>query len=470
MSQLENYISAIGQDNVLSGSDTARWQRDFTGQYASDPLTVLRPASTEEVQACVRIASRHGHAIVPAGGNTGLNGGLTTNGGVILSLDRMNRILDIRPDARIAIVEAGVILGNLHSAADEHDLVFPLTFGAKGSALIGGCLATNAGGSNVVRYGNTRDLVLGIEVVLANGEVMDLMTELHKDNSGYNLRHLMIGSEGTLGIITKAVLKLAPKPRAYASAMVAARSLDDALTLLNRLQVETGGKVEAFEYMPREYFDTLMTLKTDAREPFETKHETNIFVEVASTIPADAEVDETGAVPLAENFQSLLMELYDEGALIDAVVAQNEAERREMWERREAAAEVQMCHRPLLVNDIALPLDKVSTFLDLAKKRLTGFDGIIENKTVCHLGDGNIHFVQWLKPEKVDQKGPIMETVEELVLELGGSFSAEHGIGLSKLPSMERRKDKVALKVMHSIKQVLDPQGIMNPGKLLPKP
>jgi len=468
MNGLDTYRAAIGTANVLTGDDTARWQSDWTGQYKATPLAVLRPASTEEVQACLRIASEHGHAVIPAGGLTGLNGALKTDGGIILSLDRMNRVIDIRPEARIAIVEAGVILGNLHDAVEAHDLVFPLTFGAKGSACIGGCLGTNAGGSNVLRYGNTRDLVLGVEVVLANGEVMNLMSELHKDNSGYNLKHLMIGSEGTLGVITKAVLKLTPKPSAYASAMVAARSLDDALTLLNRLQIETGGKVEAFEYMPREYMDTLMTIKPDTREPFESRHEVNIFVEVASTIPADAEPDETGAVPLVENFQTLLMDLFEEGALLDAVVAQNQAERREMWARREAAAEVQMHHTPLLVNDIALPLDKVSTFLTRAEQMLSAYDAIIENKTVAHLGDGNIHYVQWLKPELLNQKNAIMEAVETLVLELGGSFSAEHGIGVSKLPSMERRKDKVALAAMKAIKAALDPQGIMNPGKLLP--
>lgn len=468
MIDLSEYRSAIGDDYVLSGEDTVRWQSDWTGMYKASPAAVLRPGSTEDVQACLRIASAHNHAVLPAGGLTGLNGALTTDSGIILSLDRMNRVLDIRPDARIAVVETGVILSNLHDAVDAHDLVFPLTFGAKGSACIGGCLGTNAGGSNVLRYGNTRDLVLGVEVVLANGEVMNLMSELHKDNSGYNLKHLMIGSEGTLGVITKAVLKLTPKPKAYASAMVAARSLDDALSLLNRLQIETGGKVEAFEYMPREYMDTLMAIKPDTREPFETKHEVNIFVELASTIPADANVDDTGAIPLVESFQSLLMDLFEEGALKDAVVAQNEAERREMWARREAAAEVQMHHTPLLVNDIALPLDKVSTFLTQAEQTLSRFDAILESKTVAHLGDGNIHYVQWLKPELVDQKNAIMETVEDLVLELGGSFSAEHGIGVSKLPSMERRKDKVALAAMHAIKAALDPQGIMNPGKLLP--
>ena len=468
MNELQAYRLAIGSEYVLTGEDTVRWQSDWTGQYKAQPLAVLRPSSTEQVQACLRIASQQNQAVVPAGGITGLNGGTVTDGGIILSLDRLNRILDIRPEAHIAIVEAGAILANIHDAVEAHDLVFPLTFGAKGSACIGGCMATNAGGSNVLRYGNTRDLILGLEVVLASGEVMDLMSELHKDNSGYNLKHLMIGSEGTLGVITKAVLKLMPKPCAYASAMVAAKSLDDALVLLNRLQQETGGKVEAFEYMPREYMDTLLKIKPNMREPFEMKHEVNIFVEVATTIPSEGAPNDTGAIPLIENFQTLLMELHDEGALLDAVVAQNEAERREMWTRREAAAEVQMNQPPILVNDIALPLDKISTFLNRAEERLKVFDGITENKTVCHLGDGNIHYVQWIKPEKIDQKNAIMEAVEDLVLELGGSFSAEHGIGVSKLPSMARRKDKVALAAMKGIKDTLDPQGIMNPGKLLP--
>ena len=223
----------VGKANVAQGSDLARWSRDWTGVYTWTPLAVVRPGSTAEVAAILRLANETGTAVVPVSGNTGLAGGTTAEGAIMLSLDRMNRIREVRPAARIAIVEAGVILSSLHEAADAHGMIFPLTFGARGSAMVGGFLSTNAGGSNVLRYGNTRDLCLGLEVVLPTGEVMDLMSELHKDNSGYNLKHLMIGAEGTLGIITAAVLKLAPKPRAYATAMVAAPSLDQALVLLN---------------------------------------------------------------------------------------------------------------------------------------------------------------------------------------------------------------------------------------------
>ena len=210
----DQLMQIVGADYVVADDQLAPWSRDWSGAYQYTPLAVVRPANTQQVSQILRLANETGTAVVPVSGNTGLAGGAEAEGSIQLSLDRMNRIREIRPKARLAIVEAGVILSALHDAADGHDLIFPLTFGARGSAMIGGNLATNAGGSNVLRYGNARDLCLGLEVVLPSGEVMDLMSELHKDNSGYNLKHLMIGAEGTLGIITAAVLKLAPKPRA----------------------------------------------------------------------------------------------------------------------------------------------------------------------------------------------------------------------------------------------------------------
>jgi len=211
----------VGAANVLTGEDTAKWRVDWMKTYAADPIAVVKPANTEEVSKIMALAHETGTPVVPVGGNTGLTGATSGTGMIMISLERMNNILEVDPSGRTITVEAGVILSKMHDASDEHDLIFPLTFGAKGTAMIGGNLATNAGGSNVVRYGNTRDLCMGMEVVLADGRVMDLMTSLHKDNSGFNLRHLMIGAEGTLGIITKAVMKLFPKPRAYATATLA---------------------------------------------------------------------------------------------------------------------------------------------------------------------------------------------------------------------------------------------------------
>ena len=251
MSLIEELKSILGDQHVLMGIDKKRYSSDWLGQYSFEPLCVVRPSTTQQVSEVVRLASRLGVSIVPVGGNTGLNGGTHSDKSISISMERMNNIHEIRSSSKIALVEAGVILTTLHQAVNENDLMFPLTFGARGSATIGGVLSTNAGGSNVLKYGNTRDLVLGVEMVLPNGDIMNLMSELHKDNSGYCLRDLVIGAEGTLGIITQAVLKLFPKPKAHATAMVAVKNLDHALALLNELQEGTGGAVAAYEYMTK---------------------------------------------------------------------------------------------------------------------------------------------------------------------------------------------------------------------------
>lgn len=467
---LQDLKNIVGPTNVIEGEDMARWTRDWTGIYHWRPLAVVRPANTDEVSQVMRLAHETGTPVVPVAGNSGLSGGTRADGAVMLSLDRMNAIREIRAPARIAIVEAGVILSTLHDAADADGLIFPLTFGARGSAMIGGCLSTNAGGSNVLRYGNTRDLCLGLEVVLPDGRVMDLMSELHKNNSGYDLRHLMLGAEGTLGIITAAVLKLSPKPRAYATAMVAAPDLDQALVLLNRLQEATGGAVEAFEYMPRSYIEGHLARFEEAREPFDAPHDVNILVEVGTTAPRDCTPGPDGGIPLTAHLEEVLASMFEDGTLLDAVVAQNEAQRTAMWARREAAAEVALTRRPIVVTDIAVPLDKVATFLAGIEARLPALDPGAKSISVAHLGDGNVHFTVWPSTDDTSVHEAINEAIEEEVLGLGGSFSAEHGIGTSKLPSMKRRKNPVAIDAMRAIKAALDPKGIMNPGKVLPDP
>ncbi|MWD26802.1 FAD-binding protein [Aquicoccus sp. SCR17] len=467
---LDRLEKIVGQANLLTGEDTARWRRDWTGKYVSSPIAVARPGDTAEVSALMRLATETGTPVVPVSGQTGLNGGAQApEGSLLISLERMNRIREIRPEARIARVEAGVILGDIHDAAGDHGLSFPLSFGAKGSAMVGGFLSTNAGGSNVLRYGNTRDLVLGIEAVLPDGQVLDLMQELHKNNSGYDLRHLMIGAEGTLGIITGAVLRLVPKPRVYATAMVAVPSLGEALGLLNRLQEETGGMVEAFEYMPGAYLDALERLHPETRPPFDTRHEVSLLVELGSTVARDAEPGPDGTVPLAGTLEEILGGFFESGMVTDAVVAQNAAQREEMWLRREMAAEVSMAVRPFVVNDVAVPVDRVAEFLEKADARVAEIAPEARSLVVAHLGDGNVHYPVQNVPEDAEVQDRIVEAVEDVVLELGGSFSAEHGIGLSKLPSMRRRKNPVALDMMRAIRRAVDPQGIMNPGKLLPE-
>ncbi|GFE64887.1 FAD-binding oxidoreductase [Litoreibacter roseus] len=470
MGYIEEFVEVVGQENVRLGADMEQYATDWTGQYHGTPLVVLRPKTTQEASACVKICAREKIAIVPVAGNTGLNGGTKAENAVMISLERMNKIRDIRPDAGIAVVDAGVVLSSLHDAADEHRMVFPLTFGARGSAMIGGVLSTNAGGSNVVRYGSTRGLCLGLEVVLPDGRIMDLMTELRKDNSGYDLRNLMIGAEGTLGLITGAVLRLFPKPRAYATAMIAVRSLDDALRLLNQLQEETGGAVEAFEYMPRRYIEGHLELMDGARAPFDTLYDINILVEVGATATRESTMQADGTVPIVASLEAILGKMLEEETVLDAVIAQSEAQRREMWDRREAAAEIMMPGRWVVNHDIAVPLDKVAAFEEQIKPRLGEIDPEATSITVSHLGDGNVHYTVWPTGNSPDLADRIMEAVEDVALDLGGTFSAEHGIGLSKLNSMKRRKNDVALDIMRAVKQAIDPDNIMNPGKVLPAP
>ncbi|MEZ5912687.1 MAG: FAD-binding oxidoreductase [Paracoccaceae bacterium] len=468
MSLIDDLRRVLGGAHVLTGPDTERYGRDWMGRYVAEPLAVIRPGSTEEVSAALRLASAAGTPVVPISGNTGLVGGTMAPGQLMLSLERLNRIRDIRPEAQVAVVEAGVILSRLHDAAEARGLYFPLWFGARGSAMIGGALSTNAGGSNVLRYGSTRALCLGLEVVLADGRVLDLMGALHKDNSGYDLKQMFIGAEGTLGVITAAVMKLVPQPRAHATATLAVPDLDTALSLLNRLREATGGLVEAFEFMPRTYMEQLAAKRPDLGQPFDRIHDVTILVELAATAPRDTTPAPDGTLPIVTLLEDTLAPLFDDGLLLDAIVAQTEAQRRRMWERREAAAEITLGVEPAIDTDVALPLDKVSAFLDAALERLNRIDPGARTITVAHLGDGNLHVTAFPTRDDPALHDRVVEAVEDIVLSLGGCFSAEHGVGLSKLSSMRRRKNPVALDVMGAIKAALDPQGLMNPGKVIP--
>ncbi|MBA3908411.1 MAG: FAD-binding oxidoreductase [Rhodobacter sp.] len=468
MAVIDDLVAAVGVAHVLTGADMARYARDWMGKYEGAPFAVVRPASTAEVAACVKVAAAHGVPVVPISGNTGLVGGTMTKGGLMVSLERMNRIRAVKPEARLVVAEAGVILTRLHEAAEAGGLYFPLWFGARGSAMLGGVLSTNAGGSNVLRYGSTRALCLGLEVVLADGRVLDLMSELHKDNSGYDLKNLFIGAEGTLGIITAAVMKLVPAPKAFATATVAARSLADALVLLNRMQEATGGRVEAFEFMPRSFSDRLRVARPDLGLPFDNIPEVTILIEAATTVAREAAPDAAGEVPLVGLLETVLAEMLEAGLITDAILARSEQQRRAMWARREAAAEITLGMTPAVDSDVCLPLDRVAGFLTEVLRRVEALDPGAKSLTVAHLGDGNLHFTAFPTRDDAALKDRVMETVEDVVAELGGSFSAEHGVGLSKLNSMARRKNPVALDVMRAVKAALDPEGRMNPGKVIP--
>ena len=468
MTLIADLTALLGARHVLTGQDILPYASDWTTHYTSAPQVVVRPGSTAEVAAVMQCAARHNVPVIPVSGRTGLVGGAMTTGGVMLSVERLNRIRDLRPATRIAIVEAGVILQRLHEAAEAEGLYFPLWFGARGSAMIGGVLSTNAGGSNVLRYGSTRALCLGLEVVLPDGRVLNLMSELHKNNAGYDLRQLFIGAEGTLGVITAAVMKLVPRPRAYATATLAARSLPDALVLLNRLQEASGGAVEAFEYMPGTYMQRLAECRPDIRLPFDRRYDTNILVEIGATAPRDATPGPDGVVPVVALMEATLAQMIDEGAVLDAEIAQTEAQRLAMWKRRELASEITFARQPSIDTDIALPLDLVPEFYDRIHARLPALDRGCETLSVCHLGDGNVHFTVFPTRDDPALHDAVVEAVEDVVQDLHGSFSAEHGVGLSKLTTMARRKDPVALDVMRAVKAALDPKGLMNPGKVIP--
>ena len=468
MELLDQIRADLGAKYVVTGTDAEAWTRDWMNVYHWQPLAVVRPASTEQVQAIARACSAAAVAMVPVGGNTGLTGATKAQDAVMISLDRMNAIREIKPNAQVAIVESGAILDSIHQAVDVHNLVFPLFFGARGSAMIGGNLSTNAGGSNVLRYGNTRDLCLGLEVVLADGRVMNLMSELRKDNTGLNLKHMFIGAEGTLGIITAAVVRLYHKPLAYVTAMVGLRALEDSLPLLNRLQNETGGGVEAFEYMPRHYIERHMDKIESALEPFDDVHEVNILVEVATTRASDLEQDWSGTPKLQAILETALMDMIEAGSAQDVVIAQNEAQRRVMWERRESAAEITVGVPGSIDTDVAVPLDDVPAFLQQVSARVQEIDPDGQDFYISHLGDGNLHYTFYPSDTSGVFKEPITEAIEDVVLALNGSFSAEHGIGLSKRNSMARRKDPVALEMMRAIKSAFDPANLMNPGKVYP--
>jgi FAD/FMN-containing dehydrogenase len=309
-----------------------------------------------------------------------------------------------------------------------------------------------------------------LEVVLADGRVLNLMSELHKDNSGYDLKQMFIGAEGTLGVITAAVMKLVPRPRAYATATLAVRSLPDALVLLNQLREATGGLVEAFELMPASYMRRLSEARPDVSLPFGGKrYDTNILVEIAATAPRDTTADAAGDVPLTSLLQDTLAALMETGAILDAEIAQTEAQRRAMWQRRELAAEITVARQPTIDTDICLPLDKVAEVLDRIHARLPALDQGAETLHIAHLGDGNIHFTVYPTHDDAALSDAVIEAVEDEVQALGGSFSAEHGVGLSKKPSMKRRKDPVALDIMRAVKAAVDPGNRMNPGKIIPE-
>ncbi|WP_068297941.1 FAD-binding oxidoreductase [Pararhodobacter sp. CCB-MM2] len=469
---LSDLRAALGDKAVLTDpTDCARYLTDWTGAYSGEALAVLRPDSTEAVAAAVQLCAAAGVAITPQGGNTGVAGGgvpLGPKPHVLLSLDRLKRIRKVDPVARSVTVEAGCVLQHLQEAIAPEGLIYPLMFGARGSCTIGGNLSTNAGGSNVLRFGNARALCLGIEAVMADGSIVSDLSGLRKDNTGYDLRDLMIGAEGTLGIITAACLRLFPAPVARATAFLALPDVASALIVLNRLQDASGGLVEAFEYMPAPMMRQICA-HHHQRGPFAEAVETGILLELTSTRPDDAAPDAEGTPRLQALVMEVLAGLMEDGLVEDAVIAASEAQRDAFWALREGAAEAIFALNGTYMFDMSLPLAAVPEFVTEtdAESRALGF----EVYTVAHLGDGNLHYTLAAGAGQNWGDLPVEAQVARIldrVAALGGSFSAEHGIGQAKLPYMPKYRAEPRLATMRAIKQALDPQGLFNPGKTIP--
>jgi len=449
-------------------ADMEPWLSDWRGRVHGAAAALLSPANTEEVQAIVQFAAEHRIAIVPQGGNSGMVAGATPSAdgnALLLSLRRMNAIRSLSPEDNVAVAEAGVILSDLHDAAASIGRRFPLSLGAKGSARIGGLISTNAGGTQVLRFGNMRNLVVGIEAILPSGERFDGLSALRKDNRGYDLRQLLCGAEGTLGVVTAASLKLVPAIGARAVAWVGLDSPHKALTLLRRLEGATGDAIESFEAMPANALSMVLRHISGTRAPLAHAHAWNILIE--TTAPA-------GAPDPVEALTAQLAAAAADGLVEDAAIAASEAQAEAFWKLREVIAEAERAEGPAAKHDISVPVSAVPDFLVEARAAVESRFVGTEVVGFGHLGDGNIHF-NVLPPKHVDQKAwvetegkAVNAFVHDFVGARGGSLSAEHGIGQLKLAEFARTAGPARLHALRAIKQALDPLGIMNPGKLVP--
>ncbi|MDP2792541.1 MAG: FAD-binding oxidoreductase [Sulfurisoma sp.] len=460
----EALAAIVGAPNVLTAAtDIAPYCSDWRGRYAGVALCVARPGGTAEVAAVVKACVAANVAIVPQGGNTGLCGGATPIGGeVVVSLARMNRVRAIDTANNTLTVEAGCTLAAVQEVATAAGRLFPLSLAAEGTATIGGNLATNAGGVQVLRYGNARELCLGLEVVLPDGQIWDGLRALRKDNTGYDMKHLFIGAEGTLGLITAAVLKLFSRPRETATAWAAVPDPAAAVALLTRLREKIGGRVTAFELLARPALDLVLKHIPDSRDPLAGKPRWQVLIELSDTMESD----------LVAPLESVLGEAMAAGEASDAVIAHNEAQARALWALRENVSEAQKIEGVSIKHDISLAVSRIAEFIVRADAALeAAFPGV---RIVCfgHVGDGNLHYNQ-SKPAAQDNAAFIAQTeavnrvVHDLVHELGGSISAEHGIGQLKREEIPRYKSATEMEMMRAVKRALDPRGLMNPGKVL---
>lgn len=460
----ETLRAIVGDAGLLADADAiAPLLKEPRGLYSGAATIVVRPGSTEEVAAVVKACIAAGVAITPQGGNTGLCGGATPNGQVLLSLSRMNRIRDLDPLDYTVTLEAGCILENIQNAAEDADRLFPLSLGAEGSCQIGGNLSTNAGGINTLRYGNARDLVLGLEVVLPDGQIWNNLKRLRKDNTGYDLKHLFIGGEGTLGIITAATCKLFPRPREEVSAFVAVRDVAGVIDLLSRLRLATGDQISAFELIERFGIELAVKHVHGCRDPFAEAYEHYALFR-ASAGRADS--------GLKDIVEETLATAYEEGLVLDAVIAESEGQANDFWRVREGVVEGQIPEGGSIKHDISVPVSRIPEFMERAAPVV---EATIPGARPCafgHAGDGNLHY-NVTQPEGMDKQAylarwhDLNHAVHEIVVDMGGSISAEHGIGQLKVDELKHFKPALDLDLMQRIKDALDPKGLMNPGKVL---
>lgn len=463
------FRSLLGDAAVLA-PDNDRFDvyiTEWRGKFESSAIAILRPASTEQVAEAVKHCAANNIAMVPQGGNTSLVGGSVPFMGehaVVISLDRMGAIRGIDAVENTITVDAGCILADIQRAADEADRFFPLSLGAEGSCRIGGNIATNAGGILTLRYGNMRDQVLGLEVVTADGQIWHGLNSLRKNNTGYDLKQLFIGSEGTLGIITGACLKLQPRPAHRVTAMVAVSTPADALTVLNDLNAKTGGQVEAFELMSRPCLELAFKHIEGCRDAFQAPYPWYGLAEITAGVKDGR---------LNELVEESLGALIGSEAVLDAVLAQNDRERGEFWHLREAIVEAQRLEGGSIKHDIAVPVARIAAFIEAGIMRVTEIMPDIRPTVFGHIGDGNLHF-NMMQPEGMDRADylkhwdDIVAPVHALVMDYGGSFSAEHGVGRLKTNDMARYKSPTELAMMRAVKHALDPKNLMNPGKVIP--
>lgn len=454
----------VGADFVLTeAADIAPYCTDWRGRYSGQPLAVIRPANAQEVAAIVAACGAAKVAIVPQGGHTGLCGGATPIcGEVVVSLTRLNRVRAIDPDNNTLTVEAGCTLAAVQAAAAQAGRLFPLSLAAEGTATIGGNLSTNAGGVQVLRYGNARELCLGLEVVLPDGRLWNGLRGLRKDNTGYDMKQLFIGAEGTLGIITAAVLKLFSRPRSTATAWAAVASPAAAVSLLTRLREHIGGRITAFELIDRVALDLVVAHIPGSRHPLEGQYDWQVLIELSDTMASDL------SGPLAEVLAAAMVAT----EVGDATIAHNDHQAAALWALRENISEAQKREGLSIKHDVSLPVSRIPEFIERCGRTLA--EHFPDVRIVCfgHLGDGNLHYNQ-SRPagrdnvEFIARAAAVNRIVHDLVGDLGGSISAEHGLGQLKRAEILRYKSEVEMSLMRTLKQALDPAGLMNPGKVV---